>query len=196
MVEVHNRVGSVGAPLPGVAARIVDPDTRQPVPAGEEGMLLIGGPNVMAGYLGRPDLTAAVLLDGWYVTGDMARLDADGHLTLTGRLSRFAKIAGEMVPLEKVEEALHEAVGASERVCAVTCVPDEARGERVVVLFVASQVDRDARSWCEALGERGLPNLWLPSHRDFHGVEELPVLGTGKLDLKAVKELALSVGGR
>ncbi|MBY0229929.1 MAG: AMP-binding protein, partial [Gemmataceae bacterium] len=161
---------------------------------GEEGMLLVTGPNVMAGYLGKPEATAAVMQGGWYVTGDVARLDAEGHVTLTGRLSRFAKIAGEMVPLEKVEEALHECVGAADRVCAVTCVPDESRGERVVVLFVAAMAVKDARSWCEALAGR-LPSLWTPSHRDFHGVDELPVLGSGKLDLRGVKELALSLAG-
>ncbi len=98
--------------------------------------MLIHGGNVMRGYLGRPELTRNAVHDGWYVTGDMGRLDADGFITLTGRLSRFAKCGGEMVPLEKIEEVLHDILGTSERVCAVTCVPDEARGERLVVLYL------------------------------------------------------------
>ena len=131
VAQVYNRVGTVGAPMPGVAARVVDPETFAPLPAGAEGLLLVTGANVMAGYLNQPELTAKVMRDGWYVTGDMARIDAEGHIAITGRLSRFAKIGGEMVPLEKVEEALHEVLGAAERVCAVACVPDETRGERL-----------------------------------------------------------------
>jgi acyl-[acyl-carrier-protein]-phospholipid O-acyltransferase/long-chain-fatty-acid--[acyl-carrier-protein] ligase len=153
----------------------------------------------MQGYLGKPELTAAVLHDGWYITGDMARLDADGHVTLTGRLSRFAKVGGEMVPLEKVEEELHEVLGTGDRVCAVTCVPDESRGERVVVLYLAEQLSQlglQVRVWCQQLNGRGLPNLWVPSERDFFSVDELPVLGSGKVNLRGVKELALVLARR
>jgi acyl-[acyl-carrier-protein]-phospholipid O-acyltransferase/long-chain-fatty-acid--[acyl-carrier-protein] ligase len=100
-----------------------------------------------------------------------------------------------MVPLEKVEEELHDVLGTSERVCAVTCVPDESRGERVVVLYVAAN-GLDVRSWCKGLGARGLPNLWVPAERDFFRVGELPVLGSGKLNLKRVKEMALELAGK
>ena len=134
--QICNKPGTVGQPMPGVAARMVDPDTMQPLPVGTEGLLLIYGANVMKGYLGKPELTAQVVRDGWYVTGDMAKIDEDGFITLTGRLSRFAKIGGEMVPLEQIEEELHEVLGTSERIGAVTCVPDESRGERLVVLYV------------------------------------------------------------
>src|SRR5262249_4573282 len=112
--EVRNRPGTIGPPLPGNAVRVADPDTLTPLPVGEEGVVLVSGANVMQGYLHRPELTGSVLRDGWYVTGDMGRLDADGFTTLTGRLSRFAKIGGEMVPLEKVEEELHEALETTE----------------------------------------------------------------------------------
>src|SRR5262249_41338144 len=187
-------------PLPGCAGRVVHPETRAVLPLGEEGLLEITGANVMQGYLGKPELTAGVLHDGWYVTGDMARVDADGHLTLTGRLSRFAKVGGEMVPLERIEEELHDALGASERICAVTCVPDEApgeaRGERLVVLYVAEHLVAfgvEIKPWCQRLSGRGLPNLWMPAERDFISVAELPVLGSGKLNLRGVKELALTL---
>jgi acyl-[acyl-carrier-protein]-phospholipid O-acyltransferase/long-chain-fatty-acid--[acyl-carrier-protein] ligase len=191
-VQVNNRPGTVGQPIPGVAARIVHPETRALLRTGEEGLLLIYGGNVMQGYLGRPDLTRQVLADGWYVTGDMARQDADGYITLTGRLSRFAKCGGEMVPLEKVEEVLHDILGTSERICVVTCVPDDSRGERLVVLYI----ERDGlavRDWCQQLNRRGLPNLWVPSERDFFAVAELPLLGSGKLNLQGVKEMALGL---
>jgi acyl-[acyl-carrier-protein]-phospholipid O-acyltransferase/long-chain-fatty-acid--[acyl-carrier-protein] ligase len=190
-VLVHNKPGTIGPPLAGIACRVVHPDSHEPLPAGEEGLLLAYGANVMQGYLHRPDLTARAVRDGWYITGDMARRDADGFITLTGRLSRFAKCGGEMVPLERIEEVLHEILGTSERVCAVTCVPDEARGERIVVLYTP-QVGA-LRPWYDQLGERGLPNLWLPAERDFYAVAELPVLGSGKLNLQRVKEIALEL---
>jgi acyl-[acyl-carrier-protein]-phospholipid O-acyltransferase/long-chain-fatty-acid--[acyl-carrier-protein] ligase len=191
--QVMNKPGTVGQPVPGVAARTVDPDSMQTQPVGAEGLLLILGANVMKGYLGKPELTAQVVRDGWYVTGDMARIDDDGFVTLTGRLSRFAKVGGEMVPLEKVEEELHEVLGTSERVGAVTCVPDESRGERLVVLYVEPQLAQagfGAAKWQQGLAGRGLPNLWVPGPRDFYAVPELPHLGSGKLDLKRLKEVA------
>jgi acyl-[acyl-carrier-protein]-phospholipid O-acyltransferase/long-chain-fatty-acid--[acyl-carrier-protein] ligase len=190
-ILVNNKPGTIGPPLAGVACRVVHPDTLEPLPLGEEGVLLCYGANVMQGYLHRPDLTARVVRDGWYVTGDMARIDDDAFVTLTGRLSRFAKCGGEMVPLEKIEEVLHEILDTSERVCAVTCVPDESRGERIVVLYTAQVVE--LRCWYQQLCGRGLPNLWMPAERDFFQVAELPVLGSGKLNLQRVKEIALEL---
>jgi acyl-[acyl-carrier-protein]-phospholipid O-acyltransferase/long-chain-fatty-acid--[acyl-carrier-protein] ligase len=150
---------------------------------------------VMKGYLGKPALTAEVVRDGWYATGDMGRMDDNGYVTLTGRLARFAKIGGEMVPLEKVEEVLHDILQTSERVCAVTCVPDDTRGERLVVLHVPHD-GVEVAQWWRQLNSRGLPNLWVPSQRDFFNVPELPVLASGKLNLKLVKELALEISRR
>jgi acyl-[acyl-carrier-protein]-phospholipid O-acyltransferase/long-chain-fatty-acid--[acyl-carrier-protein] ligase len=190
--QIFNKPGTVGPPLPGVAVRVVHPDTFAPQPAGVEGLLLVAGANVMRGYLDRPDLTREALREGWYVTGDVARLDADGFVTLTGRLSRFAKCGGEMVPLEKIEEVLHDVLGTSERVCAVTCVPDEARGERLIVLYLR-QDGLEVRPWCQRLSSRGLPNLWIPAERDFYAVAELPLLGSGKLNLKSVKDMAVEL---
>jgi acyl-[acyl-carrier-protein]-phospholipid O-acyltransferase/long-chain-fatty-acid--[acyl-carrier-protein] ligase len=193
---VLNKTGSIGQPIPGVAVKVVNPENyAEELPPGQEGMLLVHGANVMKGYLGREEQTLRVVLPGpWYVTGDMARIDEDGFIFLTGRLSRFAKIGGEMVPLEKVEEELQALLGPGERVLAVTCVPDEARGERLVVLYT-SLPGFDPRGLSRGLMGRGLPNLWVPGERDFYAVPELPILGSGKLDLKRVKEIAQEVAG-
>jgi acyl-[acyl-carrier-protein]-phospholipid O-acyltransferase / long-chain-fatty-acid--[acyl-carrier-protein] ligase len=190
--QIRNKIGTVGHPIPGVAVRIVDPDTDQPLAPGSEGMIQVKGPNLMPGYLGRPDLTAKAIKDGWYTTSDMGRIDDDGFVTITGRLSRFAKIGGEMIPLEKVEEDMHAVLGTNDRVLAVTSVPDDKRGERLVVLHLPT-LTMSPRELGHRLGERGLPNLWVPGERDYFEVKELPVLGTGKLDLRKVKNLALEV---
>ncbi|HEX3149440.1 MAG TPA: AMP-binding protein [Gemmataceae bacterium] len=190
--QIRNKIGTVGHPIPGVVCRIVDPDTNQPLPIGSEGMIQAKGPNLMPGYLGRPDLTAKAIVDGWYITGDMGRMDEDGFITITGRLSRFAKIAGEMVPLEKLEEDMHAVIGTADQVLAVTSIADEKRGERLIVLHLPT-LTMPKREISQKLGERGLPNLWVPSERDYHEVKELPILGTGKLDLKRVKELAAEI---
>ena len=121
--QIRNKIGTVGQPISGVACRLVDPETDKPLPQGVEGMLQVKGPNLTPGYLGRPDMTAKVIKDGWYTTGDMAKIDEDGFITITGRLSRFAKVAGEMVPLERVEEDMHAILGTNDRVLAVTACP-------------------------------------------------------------------------
>ncbi|MBS0156186.1 MAG: MFS transporter [Nitrospira sp.] len=183
-----SRRGTVGQPLPGVSVQIVDPDSYTPLPAGTPGMLLVKGPNVMNGYLGREDLTAQVMRDGWYITGDIAALDDDGFLTITDRLSRFSKIGGEMVPHGKVEEALQQASGAEVQVFAVTGLPDEKKGERLAVLHTLDEaVIPDILSKLSAMG---LPNLFIPSRHHVVKVDALPVLGTGKLDLRGVKRIA------
>lgn len=187
--QAGTKRGSVGQALPGVSLSIVDPDTFARVPAGQPGMLLVKGANVMKGYLGRPDLTAQVLRDGWYVTGDIAILDDEGFLRITDRLSRFSKIGGEMVPHGKVEEALHQAVGSDVAVFAVTGIPDEKKGERLAVLTTLDEALLPAA--LEKLSKMGLPNLFLPRLDMFVKVDALPLLGTGKSDLKRVKEIAI-----
>jgi len=183
-----SRRGTVGQPLPGVSLRIVDPDSYAPLPNGSPGMLLVKGPNVMNGYLGREDLTTQAMRDGWYITGDIASLDEDGFLTITDRLSRFSKIGGEMVPHGKVEEALQHAAGADTQVFAVTGLPDEKKGERLTVLHT---LDDDLIPGILAkVSASGLPNLFIPSRSQFVKVDALPVLGTGKLDLRGVKRIA------
>jgi acyl-[acyl-carrier-protein]-phospholipid O-acyltransferase/long-chain-fatty-acid--[acyl-carrier-protein] ligase len=190
LLQLGNKSGTIGQPLPGVAVRVVQPETLELLPRGEEGLLLVYGGNVMKGYLGLEAKTREVIRDGWYVTGDMARIDEDGFVTITGRLSRFAKIGGEMVPLEKIEEELHAILETNDKVCAVTAVPDDKKGERVVVLHLPLD-GTEPRHLSQQLACRGLPNLGLPGERDFFLVPEMPVLGSGKLDLKRVHDLAL-----
>ncbi len=185
------REGTVGRPVRHVEARVVSADTDATLPTGEQGMLEIRGPNVMQGYLDRPELTAEAMHDDWYRTGDVAKIDADGFIEITGRLSRFSKIGGEMVPHIKIEELLEEIIGTDEegtlRV-AVTAVPDPKRGERLIVLHTG--LPKPAGDILKELIAGGLPNLYLPSESSFLEVEAIPVLGTGKLDLKGIRGLA------
>ena len=184
-----SRRGTVGQPLPGVSVQIVDPDSFAPLPPGTPGMLLVKGPNVMDGYLGREDLTANAMRDGWYVTGDIAMLDDDGFLSITDRLSRFSKIGGEMVPHGKVEDALQQAAGADMQVFAVTGIPDERKGEQLAVLHTLDEARLP--DILAKLSENGLPNLFIPPRANFVKVEALPVLGTGKMDLRSLKRIAM-----
>ena len=186
--QVGAKRGCIGHPLPGVSVRIVDPETGERRPVGTPGLLLVRGPNVMKGYLGKPEKTAEVLQNGWYATGDIVAEDEDGFLTITDRLSRFSKIGGEMVPHVKVEETLQELAGAVEQRFAVVGVPDGRKGERLVVLHTLAPEELTAT--LEKLPQAGLPNLWAPRANQFFHVEELPRLGTGKLDLRRVREVA------
>jgi len=192
--QVGTKRGSVGHPLPGIALKTVDPETLEDLPGGEPGLLCVKGPNIMQGYLKMPELTAEVLRDGWYNTGDVARIDEDGFAWITDRLARFSKIAGEMVPHQKVEETLHGLLGITENAFAVVGVPDIQKGERLVVLHTVS--DEQLQELLTKLDKAGLPNLWTPRSSAFYRVDALPVLGTGKLDLQRTKALArqLDVG--
>jgi acyl-[acyl-carrier-protein]-phospholipid O-acyltransferase / long-chain-fatty-acid--[acyl-carrier-protein] ligase len=189
--QVGGRRGRIGHPLPGVTVRIVDIDTGEPVAPGTPGMLLVKGPNVMKGYLGKPEKTAEVLHDGWYTTGDVALIEEDGFLAITDRLSRFSKIGGEMVPHVRIEDKLHELAGVTEQVFAVTSLPDEKKGERIVVITTMS--DEKLAPVLEKLAQCDLPALWKPRPNQFFHVDALPVLGTGKSDLRGVKALAASM---
>jgi acyl-[acyl-carrier-protein]-phospholipid O-acyltransferase/long-chain-fatty-acid--[acyl-carrier-protein] ligase len=186
--QIGAKRGRIGHPLPGVSVRIVDPQTLRPLPPGQSGLMLVNGPNVMQGYLGRPDKTAEVLKDGWYVTGDIAAIDEDGFLQITDRLSRFSKIGGEMVPHIKVEEKLHELAGATEHLFVVAGVTDEKKGERLVVLHRLAEAP--LRSCLDKLAHCDLPNLWKPRADQFIHVDDFPHLGSGKLDLRKVREMA------
>ena len=185
--QIGNKAGKVGQPIPGVVVKTVDPETYAPKGVNEEGLLLVKGASVMKGYLNKPDKTAEVIKDGWYVTGDIATIDEDGFIHITDRLSRFSKIGGEMVPHIKVEENIMEILGATEPVCAVTAVSDEKKGERLVVLHA---IDIDVDEVWDELGKKGLPNLWIPRKDSFFKIDVIPVLGSGKTDLKKVKETA------
>ena len=187
--QIGSRRGFVGHPVPGVAVRTVDPDTLQPLPPGQPGMLLVRGPNVIRGYIGRDDLTVKALHDGWYVTGDIATIDEDGFVKITDRLSRFSKIGGEMVPHGKVEEALHEAAGSGIQVFAVTGIPDEKKGEALAVLYTLDKTK--IPGVLEKLAAQGLPTLFIPKKDRFLKVPAIPLLGSGKVDLRAIRQKAV-----
>ena len=176
-------------PLPGVSLRFVDPVTLKPVPYGQEGLLLVKGPSRMRGYLKQPERTRSALVDGYYNTGDMARLDEEGFLFITGRLSRFSKIGGEMVPHLKVEECLQEML--DEAACLVIGVPDAQRGERLVVLHTSK--DLTPAAMVAHLDSAGLPALWIPKPNQFFQVDAIPTLGTGKTDLRKSTGLAIEL---
>ena len=187
-VQPSSRDGSIGKLAPGVAAQIRDPETGAHLSLHATGMLWLRGPNVFEGYLEDAVRTAEVIVDGWFKTGDLARFDEDGFCFIEGRLARFSKIGGEMVPHETVETRIVETLGLggeSERTCALTAVPDEAKGEALVLLTTRDFDQADLR---KRLSEAGTPNLWIP--RIIKKVDAIPVLGTGKLDLKSCKELA------
>ncbi len=177
-------------PLPGIAVKVVEQNTGETLAAEKDGLLLVRGPNVMKGYLNQPQKTAEVIHDGWYTTGDIARIGQDGFITITDRLSRFSKIGGEMVPHIKIEEAIHAVLSSSEQVCVVAAVPDEKRGERLVVLHT---IDLDIASVLDGLKKIGLPNLWIPDADAFRKIDAIPLLGSGKLDLGAIKRQAMEI---
>lgn len=187
-----NRLGTVGRPLPGTLVKTTDPETGADLERGKEGVIMVKGPQVMRGYLDRPDLTAPVLRDGWYSTGDLGYVDADGFIHITDRLSRFAKIGGEMVPHHRVESAIATLLGEPAGSLAVTSLPDPKRGERLVVVHTGLRVS--PAEVCRRLNQCDeFPKLWIPDPDDFVQVEGLPVLGTGKLDLREIRRVAAEV---
>ncbi|OGP18624.1 MAG: hypothetical protein A2V21_306975 [Deltaproteobacteria bacterium GWC2_55_46] len=177
--------GSVGHPIPGVSAKVVDPATGETLPPGHEGMLYVKGPNLMLGYLDDPEATSRVIRDGWYVTGDIASIAEDGFITILDRMARFSKIGGEMVPHIKVEEAMSTALGAE---CAVTAVEDPGRGERLVAFYTKKGLS--AQDVWARLAATDLPRLWIPKRENFYFIEELPQTAAGKVDLKKIKAMA------
>lgn len=185
-VQRGRKPGTVGCPIPGIAPRIVDPSTFQTLPPNQEGLLLVKGPNQMLGYLGQPAQTAEAIHDGWYITGDIALVDDEGFVHITDRLSRFSKIGGEMVPHLRVEEAVYTIDAGCQ--CAVTGIPDDARGEQLVLLYANSTMT-PSEIW-QDLKKTNLPRLWIPKAEAIHPVESLPILGTGKIDLRGFKKLA------
>lgn len=213
-----NREGSVGRPLPGVEVFTMDPETGDLLPPGETGLIVVRSPARMVGYLQRPDLTEQVFVHGGYNTGDIGRVDSDGYVHLTGRLARFAKLGGEMVPLDMIETALQNAVAdrllasgapaagvldtdsgsmeageADDAACqiAVAAVEDRRKGERLVVLYTGELPAEPADLVADALSDS--PALWRPKPNAFHQIDAIPLLGTGKRDLGAIKRLAAEV---
>ena len=186
--QIGQKIGTVGLPLPGSSFRIVDPESFERLEMGKEGMILIGGTQIMKGYIGDPEKTASVIkeIDGirWYVTGDKGRLDEDGFLTIVDRYSRFAKVAGEMVSLGLVEGEVRKILGEEDQV-AIAALPDEKKGEKLVLLLEGEMEIDDLKEKIKALE---MNPLFVPSL--YFKVEELPKLGTGKADFKGAKRVA------
>jgi acyl-[acyl-carrier-protein]-phospholipid O-acyltransferase/long-chain-fatty-acid--[acyl-carrier-protein] ligase len=185
------REGTVGKPPSMIRVKVIDLDTGADLGPGEQGMLLVKGPNVMRGYLNRPEATSAAIRDGWYMTGDVCVIDEDGFIRIVGRESRFAKIGGELVPHGVVEDTLTEIVGVDDegqQKVIVVSAPDVSRGERLIV--VHTKLDQRPSELQVALRKKGLPNLFIPDADDFLEVEEFPALGTGKLDIRKIKTMA------
>jgi acyl-[acyl-carrier-protein]-phospholipid O-acyltransferase/long-chain-fatty-acid--[acyl-carrier-protein] ligase len=187
------RNGSVGQMLPGLAIRISDPATGQNIPIDRQGIIWFKGPNIFPGYLGDPKKSAEVLMDGWFRTGDVGRVDDDGFLYIEGRISRFSKIAGEMIPHETVEAAVNKVLrldAEAERRIAIVGVPDEHKGEAIVLLstIAGPALEQECIDLRYKLLDEGLPSLWCPKH--IIPVPEIPVLASGKLDLKGCEMMA------
>ncbi len=184
-----NRPGTVGMPLPGTTVRIVSLTTGETLPTDAEGMILVTGPQIMHGYLNKPEETSKVMSGDWFATGDLGFLDKDGFLSITGRLSQFSKIGGEMVPHLAVEQEILRITNAGEQSLSVTSTPDDNRGERLVVVY--TNMGKSPEEVVKQLREsEHISNLWIPNVKDFIAVEELPVLSTGKLDLRKIKGIA------
>ncbi len=214
-----NKPGTVGHPIPGVAVKIVDVGTGEELSSGQDGMLLVKGPGRMMGYLrevAEGSLTHGKVAlrfmagdfeamlkqlqhkdrndkgeDGWYMTGDIASVDEDGFITIKDRLSRFSKIAGEMVPHIKIEEAVNQIL--QDATCIVTSVPDDKRGERLIILH--NHREMNPYDIWKHLRVSEFPGLWIPGKDDIFFIESIPVLGSGKIDLKKAGEIARSMAG-
>jgi acyl-[acyl-carrier-protein]-phospholipid O-acyltransferase/long-chain-fatty-acid--[acyl-carrier-protein] ligase len=191
--QIDCKEGCVGRTIPNVAAKILDLDTGEILGANKPGMLWIKGPNVMKGYLNHPEKTAELIVDGWYNTGDVGLIDDDGFIKLTGRMSRFSKIGGEMVPHVAIEDELMRLIGDNDgqQNVGVTSVPDSRKGERIIVFY--TEITKSIDELRAGLSAAGFPNLFIPSSDSFIKVESIPILGTGKLDLKGLKDLALKL---
>jgi len=190
--QIGHKPGTVGHPIPGVAVKVVDPDTGNSLPPGQEGMIIANGANRMLGYIGQPELTVQALRNGWYITGDIGSLDEEGFIRITDRLSRFSKVGGEMVPHMVIEEAINALIGETASV--VTAVPDEQRGEKLIAFYSRNGIAPD-ELW-EKLNQSDLPKLWIPKRENIHPIDAIPLLGSGKVDLKKVKQLALEKAGK
>jgi acyl-[acyl-carrier-protein]-phospholipid O-acyltransferase/long-chain-fatty-acid--[acyl-carrier-protein] ligase len=185
-MQIGTKAGSVGHPIPGVAVKVVDQQTGEGPLFNTEGLILVKGPNLMKGYLDQPERTAEVIRDGWYVTGDIGRVDDDGFVFITDRLSRFSKIGGEMVPHIKIEDTINDILG--ELASAVTAVPCDIKGEKLVVFYTRPEVS-PAELW-RKLNDTPLPRLWLPKREHLIHIDALPTLGSGKIDMQALRARA------
>lgn len=191
-VQTGNKIGTVGLPVPGTTIKIVDPDTLEELPIGEAGLIIIGGPQIMKGYLNDPEKTKTAIVekDGvrWYQSGDKGKLDSDGFLIILDRYSRFAKLGGEMVSLGSVEIQIAEIIDNPDvEVLAVT-LPDPSKGEKIILL-VAGDIEVDQLK--AKILKSNISPLMQP--KAYLAVEAIPKLGTGKNDFGQAKKMALSL---
>jgi acyl-[acyl-carrier-protein]-phospholipid O-acyltransferase/long-chain-fatty-acid--[acyl-carrier-protein] ligase len=186
--QTGTKEGSIGHPIPGVAMRITDIDTGDPLPTNEEGMLETKGPNVMLGYLNNPELTNSVMHDGWYVTGDIARIDEDGFIFIHDRLSRFSKIGGEMVPHMMIEDEIITKLKLPARSIFIASAPDHKRGEQLIVIYTPEAGCQDDIK--NVINDSKLPNLWKPRRHNYLEIKEMPIAGSGKLNMRRLTEIA------
>ncbi len=191
-VQIANREGTVGLPLPGTSFRIVDPETLEVLPTGSDGLILIGGPQVMKGYLSAPEKTAQAIavIDGqrWYKTGDKGHVDEDGFLTIVDRYSRFAKLGGEMVSLASVEQQVRQILNQPELELVAVNLPDDKKGEKIVLLMAGTYDEAQIK---RQLIDGGMNPLMIPS--TIRSLTEIPKLGSGKTDFGNARKLALSL---
>ena len=206
----YHKAGSIGRTSPNFVAKVVDTTTGEELPPNVSGMLLVKSNSITPGYYEDPERTAKIFVGDWYVSGDIAKIDEDNFIFITGRETRMSKIGGEMAPHGLIEERLAQVVQDWEKENAdpnaasdddaktglrlvVTAVPDEKKGEKLVVLYTDLPLAID--DLCKRTAATGLPQLWVPSSVNFRKVDAIPILGTGKLDLKGVKDLALELYG-
>lgn len=190
---VSSKKGSVGQFLPGIAVKMTNPATEKEIDIDQSGLIWLKGPNIFPGYLNNDEKTKEVFENGWFKTGDVGRVDHEGFLHIEGRISRFSKIAGEMVPHETLEAAIITALeldGESERKVAIVGIPDEKKGEAVILLSsvtdetTAHQAVIDLRY---KLLDAGIPSLWCP--KEIRVVKDIPILASGKLDIRGCENI-------
>jgi long-chain-fatty-acid--[acyl-carrier-protein] ligase len=182
-----NKPGTLGQPLPDVEVAVVDLETEQPLPVGRMGMLHVHGPNVFPGYIDHDGPQPFQERDGkrWYVTGDLAQVDADGFILFGGRLKRFLKAGGEMISLPALEEPFAKLYPPTKDGPRVAVEGVEAEEGRRIVLFTTEPVNlREANHVLEEQGLRGVMRL-----TEVRRVERIAVLGTGKTDYKSLRAM-------
>jgi len=182
--------GSVGKLLPDVQCKIVNTETYEELQPGEEGLILVKGPNVMNGYYKAPELTSQAFHDGFYITGDIGKFE-NGFLYITDRLKRFAKIGGEMIPLTPIEDKLSHVLDQhtenEKRNCAIVNIPHAQKGEQLVAFVVDANSDKISLN--RELDQAGLPKLSQPDH--YMPIDSIPMLPSGKVDYKSIKKTAI-----
>jgi len=177
-------------PIPGVAVKIVDVETSAKLAPLNSGLVFVKGPNVMLGYKNMPDETSDCLQNGWYCTGDIGEIDLDGFLTMKDRLSRFSKIGGEMVPHMAIEEQYMDIGEWDYQVIAITSIPSDRKGEELIVLYLP-EASRKIEALHDAIMQSDMINIWKPKRNNYFQISEIPLLGTGKLNILALRKLAL-----